>query len=70
MQSPYITLHVYPLYQNLIGELQYIGYYPSIHYKNFMLNLKAIDQIIEIILTDKFAHKLFQNLNKVQRTTL
>ncbi|CAD8215149.1 unnamed protein product [Paramecium octaurelia] len=52
------------------GQLPYIGYYPSIHYKNFILNLKAIDQIIEIILTDKFVHKLFQNLNKVQRTTL
>ncbi|CAK59657.1 unnamed protein product (macronuclear) [Paramecium tetraurelia] len=70
MQSPYITINVNPLYKNLIGEIPYIGYYQSNHYERFKLNLKAIDQIIEIILTDKFVHKLFQNLKKVKRTNL
>ncbi|CAD8101827.1 unnamed protein product [Paramecium primaurelia] len=70
MQSPFITLNNNPLYKNLIGELPFLGYYQSSHYEKFKLNLKALDQIIEIIIQDKYVHKLFQNSKKVSRTIL
>ncbi|CAD8119171.1 unnamed protein product [Paramecium sonneborni] len=70
MKSPYITIHKNPLFKNLIGELPYIGHYQSSYYEKFKLNLKAIDQIIEIIIGDQYVHRFFSNIQKVQRSTL
>ncbi|CAD8129070.1 unnamed protein product [Paramecium sonneborni] len=70
MKQPYILINKNPLFKNLIGELPYIGYYQSNYYERFKLNLKTIDQIIEIIIGDKYLHMLFQNIKKVQKSIL
>ncbi|CAD8120530.1 unnamed protein product [Paramecium sonneborni] len=70
MQAPYITINNNPLFKNLIGELPFIGYNQSTYYERYKLNLKAIDQIIEIILGEKYIHKFFLKINKVHSTTL
>ncbi|CAD8197514.1 unnamed protein product [Paramecium pentaurelia] len=70
MQQPYIITNNNPLFKNLLGELPFIGNYQSSHYEQFNLNVKAINQIIEIIFQDKFIHSLIQNPKKVQQTTM
>ncbi|CAD8108101.1 unnamed protein product [Paramecium primaurelia] len=54
------------LFINKIGDSPIKGPYPLQHYQKFQINMKALDQIFEIIMEEKYQKKLDQNQENVQ----
>ncbi|CAD8207014.1 unnamed protein product [Paramecium pentaurelia] len=54
------------LFINKIGDQPIKGPYPLQHYQKFQINMKALDQIFEIIMEEKYLKKLDENQDNVQ----
>ncbi|CAD8207219.1 unnamed protein product [Paramecium pentaurelia] len=54
------------LFINKIGDSPIKGPYPLQHYQKFQINMKALDQIFDIIMDEKYLKKLDENQDNVQ----
>lgn len=65
MTGPYYIILKQCLFKNLIGEKPLLNYQSSEYYEKFNLNFKAIEEIVDIILGEKYLNKLFMSMSQL-----